>query len=112
MNFIEAYQKMLEGHKVQSIDWLSHDFIYIEDDQLRSDSGFPYASMLGINDLEGQWQLYNPIKILLQEEEVKDVLSCLKMVVDRFEFKEPQESKRIYKLCERIIDQYERELSE
>lgn len=112
MNFTEAYLEMVNGHKVQSTKWGPEDYIYIEDDQLRSDSGSPYASMIGGSELFGDWRKYEPIRFILQEQQVKDILFYLSIVEEAEDVSlSPLERQNIDNLSRIILEQMKEELS-
>jgi hypothetical protein len=57
MTFIEALEKMEQGHKVQASDWLKHDYLYIENNKLMCDGGFEFTKLLSIKEQLKKWRI-------------------------------------------------------
>lgn len=63
-NFLwnKAYVYMLAGHKITSVEWEKDDYIYMENNVIYCDGGFPYLEHLAKEIIDGQWNLYKGSK--------------------------------------------------
>lgn len=52
MTFIQALNKMKQGHKVQAGWWLKYDYLYIEKGKIMCDGGFEFTSYLTFRELK------------------------------------------------------------
>ena len=59
MKWDEAYQYMLSGGKIKRENWLKNDYLYIKDNIVYCDGGYPYISIKSENPLKyahrGYW---------------------------------------------------------
>jgi hypothetical protein len=60
MTFANALEFMKLGKKVQRKSWLEYDYLFIENDILMCDGGFPFITLLKKEDINAKdWRIYD-----------------------------------------------------